>query len=190
VAELPFGRNKKFFSGTNRLVNGLIGGWQLSGVWRQSSGMPTSVGNGSFWPTNWNVSGFASQIGVVPPPQTTKNAPAVVGPDGGANIFANPAAALAAYGFTLPGQSGQRNGLRGDGYFTIDLGLAKRFDLFTSGDHLNTLQFRAESFNITNTARFDPQSANLTLGDPNNFGRYTAMLTSPRVFQFSLRYEF
>jgi len=189
VAELPFGHSKRFFAGANRFVNGLIGGWQVSGIWRQSTGMPASVGNGSFWPTNWNLSGYATPVGRVPAPRTTKNAPAVVG-TGGPNMFADPAAALAAYGFTLPGQSGQRNGLRGDGYFTIDLGLAKRFNLFTVHDRVHSLQIRAESFNVTNSVRFDPQSANLSLGDPNNFGKYTYSLTTPRVFQFSARYEF
>jgi hypothetical protein len=35
---LPFGRNRAFFSTTNRAVDGLIGGWQLSGVLLFQSG--------------------------------------------------------------------------------------------------------------------------------------------------------
>jgi hypothetical protein len=60
-----------------------------------------------------------------------------------------------------------------------------------------TLQFRAEGFNITNTVRFDPNSQAdvngegiMTLADPTKFGQYTHTLGSPRVFQFSARYEF
>ena len=82
---------------------------------------------------------------------------------------------------------GQRNGVRGDGYFTLDLGLAKRFVMPWEG---HSLQFRWEVFNVTNTARFDPWTASLSLGGRGSFGRYQDLLTNPRVMQFALRYEF
>ncbi|HEX7976298.1 MAG TPA: EamA family transporter [Anaerolineales bacterium] len=191
VAELPFGRNKRYLGQASGLVDAILGGWQVSGIWRQSSGLPVSVGNGFNWPTNWQVTPNATQVGVVPAPHTTKNAPASgAGGAPGPNIWPDPAAALAAYGVTLPGESGQRNGVRGDGYFSIDLGLGKRLTLFRIKDQPHTLQFRAEAFNITNSVRFNAATANLTLGDPNNFGKYTDLLTRPRVMQFSARYEF
>jgi hypothetical protein len=159
-----------------------------------------SVQNGIGFPTVWDFTGFATQTGAVPSQQTTKNAPsAVPGTPGGPNIFSNPAAALAAYTPTLAGQIGQRNGIRGQGPFSIDLGLSKRFTLFSYKDQPHTLQFRAEGFNITNTVRFDPNSQAdvnsndggiMTLADPSKFGQYTHTLGSPRVFQFSARYEF
>jgi hypothetical protein len=40
--------------------------------------------------TNWNYSGFASQIGPVPAPSTTRNAPGIER-SAGPNIFAHPA---------------------------------------------------------------------------------------------------
>ena len=191
VAQLPFGKNQRFLSGANRLVDGLFGGWQLSGIWRQSSGLPATVDDGGNWPTDWQWAPNATQIGPVNGQHTTKNAPpAQSSATSGPNIFANPGAALAAYDFTLPGESGQRNGIRGDGFFTIDVGLAKRFTLFTVRDRPHTLQIRAEAFNITNTVRFDTNTINLGLGDPANFGKYTSTLTSPRVMQLSARYEF
>jgi hypothetical protein len=200
VFELPFGKNKPFLANANRLVNGIVGGWQLSGVFTAASGFPVSVQNGIGFPTVWDFTGFATQTGAVPSQQTTKNAPsAVPGTPSGPNIFADPAAALAAYTPTLAGQIGQRNGIRGQGPFSIDLGLSKRFNLFTFKDQQHTLQFRAEGFNITNTARFDPNSQAdvnsgdggiMTLADPSKFGQYTHTLGSPRVFQFSARYEF
>jgi hypothetical protein len=134
---------------------------------------------------------------MIPALQTTKNAPAPSkAGKSGPNLFADPAAALAAYGLPLAGDSGQRNGLRGDGFFGIDLGVGKRFNLFSIKDQPHTLQFRAESFNITNSVRFDPYAAggispaNVSILNPARFGQYTATLTKPRVFQFSLRYEF
>jgi len=191
VAELPFGKGRKFLSGSNRFLDALVGGWQLTTIWRQSSGFPSSVNDGGNWPTDWQITPWATQVGAVPSQHTTKNAPPAQ-PTGtsGPNMFTNPAAALAAYDFTLPGESGQRNALRGDGFFTVDVGLGKRFTLFTVKDHPHTLQIRGEAFNVTNTARFDPLSLNLDLGDPANFGKYTGTLSPPRVMQFSARYEF
>jgi hypothetical protein len=191
VAQLPFGKGKPFLGNASKLVNGIVGGWQVSGVFTAASGFPVSVVNGIGFPTVWDYTGFATQTGIVPAPHTTKNAPsATPGTQGGPNIFADPAAAFAAYSPTLAGQSGQRNGIRGQGPFTIDLGLAKRFHLFEFHDQPHTLQFRAEGFNITNTVRFDPASVNMSLADQSKFGQYAQTLGSPRVFQFSARYEF
>ncbi|HXI41862.1 MAG TPA: hypothetical protein VNH83_17890, partial [Bryobacteraceae bacterium] len=191
VAELPFGKNKRYFSGASRFADALIGGWQVSTIWRQSSGLPASVDDGGNWPTDWQYGPYATQIAPVPGQRTTKNAAAATSSGtSGPNIFANPPSALAAYDFTLPGESGQRNGVRGDGFFTIDVGLAKRFTLFSLKDHPHTLQIRAEAFNVSNTVRFDTNTINLGLGDPANFGKYTSVLTNPRVVQLSARYEF
>jgi hypothetical protein len=191
VAELPFGRGKRFLNTANPLVNGVLGGWQISGVFRNTSGYAASVINGVGYPTLWDYTGNATQTGVVPAPQRTKNAPAAVASaKGGPNIFADPSAALAGYGDTMPGDSGQRNGIRGDGFFGIDLGFSKRFHLFNLHDQPHTLQFRAEGFNITNTTRFDIATASLTLANPAKFGQYTQVLNQPRIFQFSARYDF
>jgi hypothetical protein len=191
VAELPFGHGKRLLGNVNRVVDEVIGGWSLNGVFRNSSGLPVGVIAAGIWPTNWQVGSYAIQTGVVPPGQTTKNGPAptksgVSGP----NLFADPSAAFAGYSLPLAGDSGQRNGIRGDGFFGIDLGVGKRFSLFTLKDQPHTLQFRAESFNVTNSVRFDPYTANSSILNPARFGQYTATLTKPRVFQFSLRYEF
>ncbi len=62
-------------------------------------------------------------------------------------------------------------------------------------DERESLQFRWEVFNVTNTPVFDVQSALLeqTLGltaAPGTFGNYEALLNNPRIMQFALRYEF
>jgi hypothetical protein len=191
VVELPFGRGKPTLANAGALLNNLLGGWSVNGVFRNSSGLPVSVTAGGVWPTNWQVGSNAIQTGVVPATHTTKNAPpAIESGESRPNLFADPSKALAGYGLPLAGDSGQRNGIRGDGFFGIDLGVGKRFHLFDIKDQPHTLQFRAESFNITNSVRFDPATANLNILDPVLFGQYTTTLTRPRVFQFSLRYEF
>jgi hypothetical protein len=192
AAELPFGKGKPILPNANALLNGIVGGWQLSGVFRNTSGFPVSVGNGIGWPTNWNSTGSATQIGIVPDPTQTKNAPsALAGNKGGPNVFADPAGAFKAYGFTAVGESGQRNGIRGDGYFGVDAGLSKRFNVLTYKDHKVALAIRAEGFNIFNSVRFDVGNQfNLSAANQAKFGQYTQLLTRPRVFQFSARLEF
>jgi hypothetical protein len=187
IVQVPVGRGQRWGTGMGRALDALVGGWQLSGLWRWTSGTVAWVNNGRFWPTNWNISGFATRTGPMPDAEVTKNAPAVTG-TGGANMFADPATAIKGYSNTLPGESGTRNGLRGDGLFQIDAGLGKRFLMPYSENH--SIQFRAEAFNVLNQVRFDPRSASLNLGSAGTFGKYSDTLTTPRVMQFALRYEF
>ena len=186
IVELPFGRGKKWGGNWGGFLNNLLGGWQISGLWRMTSGLPASIGNGGTWPTNWNVPGYATQVGPTPEQGVFKNA---LAPDGtsGPNVFKDPITAIEAWGHSWAGESGQRNGVRGDGYFTIDMGLAKRFFLPMEG---HSVQFRWEVFNITNTPRFDVGASLWSLGQGASFGKYNYMLTNPRVMQFALRYEF
>jgi len=182
VAELPFGRGRLVGGTVNKFWNAVIGGWQLSTIWRQSSGLPVGVSNGGYWPTNWNYPPFATQIGPVQQ-GTTKNSPS-----GGPNIFPDPTAAFSAFELTFPGQSGSRNVLRGDGFFTIDTALSKRFHMFYNEKH--SFQIRAEAFNVTNSVRFDVNQMSLSMSNSVAFGKYNGTLNTPRVIQFGGRYEF
>ena len=198
VADLPFGQGKPFLNTTNKFVNGVLGGWQVSGVLTIATAFPVSVGSSGVYPTEWDFNAYATQTGIVPSPSTTENAPsAIASQKGGPNLFAQPGLAYAAYSQTPAGQSGQRNGIFGEGPFSIDISLAKRFHLFNFHDQPHSLTFRAEAFNVSNTVRFDPSNANLNIGNQAKFGQYTQQLGTsastgggPRVFQFSARYEF
>jgi hypothetical protein len=184
VAELPFGKGRRFAGDANGFVDALLGGWQLTGLARLTSGFPVGVSNGAQWPTNWELSGFATQVA----PVTTVGA---YKGDGTVNIFGNPAAAAAAlnsYTNDEPGQVGNRNTLRGDGFAGLDVGLDKRWKMPWKESH--SLQFRWEVYNALNLTRFDVQSLNLSITNAANFGGYTGLLTNPRTMQFALRYEF
>ena len=186
VYGIPVGKGRALMN-KGGVVNAMFGGWQLSGLYRQSTGLPTSVGNGRFWPTNWNITGYATAIGPVNA-GTVRNAPAPPGGTGGVNLFADPAGAIKQFDYTLPGQTGGRNIIRGDGNFNIDFGLGKTFTMPYSEKH--TLQFRWEVFNATNSVRFDPYWTSADLGNLGSFGKYTDTLTLPRIMQFGLRYDF
>jgi hypothetical protein len=181
IYELPFGRGRRFGSGAPSFADAFIGGWQLTGIFRWTSGLPVAPGNGRFWPTNWNITGNATSVGPKPETSTTRSLP--LGP----NMFSNPSEAIKAYRNTYPGDVGERNDLRGDGYFSIDMGLAKRWRLPVEG---HSIQFRWEVFNVTNSVRFDVFQLSLDLGNANQFGTYSGTLTNSRVMQFALRYDF
>lgn len=191
VYELPFGRGRKFGTSMNRIADAIVGGWQLSGNYRQTSGLPFTVSNGQRWPTDWNVDAFGTPDGPVPV-SVTGNALGIK--NGGPNLFSNPlnvvtkaGEPLGQYGDfieTLAGQSGLRNNLRGPGLFNIDSGLFKVFTMPYSEHH--KLQLRWETFNLTNSVRFT--NATLTDNSSSNFGKFAGTLTSPRQMQIAGRY--
>lgn len=188
IYQLPFGKDRKFLANTNRAVDAFLGGWELTPTAQWSSATPVNVGDGLNWATNWEVTAHATQIG---PVTTTvvKNAPAAIPTQkGGPNLFANPAAAFKQFAFTLPGNSGDRNVLRQPGAFAINMSLSKEFYLYTIHDNAHKLQFRWETFNLTNTAVMN--SPSISVGSINTFGKFTSQLGSPRVMQFALRYYF
>lgn len=186
VAELPFGKGRKFLSNANALVDAALGGWQVSGIWRQTSGFPLNVNNGPAWPTNWCCAHAGTIIGPIPAQTNTKNG---LLPDGkrGPNVFDDPQAALKAFRQANIGEVGTRNALRADGLFSVDLGIGKRFRLPVEG---HSLQLRAEAFNLTNSVSFNVNFNAADLGSPAEFGKYSRVLVPARVWQFGLRYEF
>jgi hypothetical protein len=175
IWNLPFGRGQRFASSVGRLADELIGGWQTTGIVRWTSAFPFSVNNGNNFPTNYDIQGLATQIAKIPKGRGVLN-----------QQFANPAAVLSAFDFTLPGDSGSRNTLRGDGYFEQDAGLGKTFPV---NDRMR-VKVGAEVFNVTNSVRFDAQSVSSRIDNPNGFGTATTALTNPRLAQFYGRFEF
>ena len=185
IWQLPLGRGQRLGHSSGHLLDAFIGGWQFSGLFRVTSGFPVTVDNGfSNFPTNFEMEGNADQVAPVKTGVYTNT--------GTPNIFANGPAAISSFAPAYAGESGQRNNIRGAGYFGIDLGLAKRWILPWS--EKQSLQFRWEIFNVTNSVSFDVQSSllsdSLGLGSGGSFGNYSGVLNNPRIMQFALRYEF
>jgi Carboxypeptidase regulatory-like domain len=189
VYELPFGQGKAFAGSAGKAVNALIGGWQFSGLSRWSSGLPFGVVEPA-WTTNYQVeSGMVATGPVKLRKHVINGAPnAFDDPDTLNNGIQN--------GFPLrlpyPGEAGQRNAYRGDGFFDIDSGLAKSWRI----TERQSLKFAWEVFNVTNSVRFDTSVSSSTgvalnnVATSNTLGSYASTLTVPRVQQFSLRYAF
>jgi hypothetical protein len=181
--QLPVGRGRAFLNQANLPVEALLGGWQLSGIFRATSGLPYSLFEPG-WTTDWQIESYAVKTGNV---RMRKH----LDQNGNPQFFDNPDAVNGgvATGFPVrlpyPGEAGERNNFRGDGYIGLDSGLSKNWALREFG----TVKFTWEVYNVTNTVRFDPASigSGLTGG---NLGIASALLTTPRRMQFSLRYDF
>ncbi|HEX6803663.1 MAG TPA: carboxypeptidase regulatory-like domain-containing protein [Terriglobales bacterium] len=191
VYHLPLGRGQMLAPNAGRLLDTLIGGWNLSTIFRRTSGFPTTVDNCPCWATNWNIEGDAMPNGPAPVARTTKHA-MVNGVDIGPDMFANPVAAENAFRPEWPGESGVRNTVIGDGMFNVDTGVSKDFAI---SEH-KRVEFSWQAFNAFNSVRFDVRgpvgsSSQPSLSDdPTQFGKYHSTLTAPRFMQFALRFEF
>jgi len=190
IWQLPIGRGQWLLGDTNKWVNGILGGWQLAGIYRWNSGLPApNFFDDARWATNWNAQ---SNVVRTRPLKScpTRDAPKLFGcdPKGAYRSFRNP----------LPGESGDRNVFRLPGYVSLDLGLSKSFSL-PWGEN-QKFQIRWETFNVTNTQHFgkmdisrtgtgvtlDPSTAT----PPSNWSNFTGIQGTPRVMQFGFRYSF
>jgi Carboxypeptidase regulatory-like domain/TonB dependent receptor-like, beta-barrel len=186
VYELPFGRGRSLLPSANGLLDAVIGGWQLSGLSRWASGLPFSL-NEPGWSTNWQLEGF----GVVTSPVQIKrhivNGVPQVFAGNSANTINNGVYTGSPIRLPYPGEAGQRNNFRGDGYFDVDSSLDKTWTLHEQ----MKLKFAAEVYNVGNNVRFDDSPANLNPQlTSGTLGAYGGMLTTYRRMQFGLRLDF
>jgi hypothetical protein len=186
---MPFGKGQHFMNGGG-WADRLIGGFELNGVVHYSTGFPFSAVASEVWGTNFAFNSNMVQTGKIP--------------TGGHHYDAlnleetslkgiTSAQAEANLRYAYPGESGQRNNFRSDGYLSVDDGLSKSFRTWREQ------QFRisAEVFNVINTNRF---GIPLNAGNSTNFGVYQnqsasfngpgALLLQPRQMQFSGKYTF
>lgn len=167
IYELPIGRNRKYLSDLNPIVNGIIGGWQLSGINSFVSGAPLNItmpgatlGNG--WDTRPNLVGD---------PHVDNPSPA--------QWFNQAAfAAPAQYQFGTAGYYI----LEGPARHILDLGLSKNFEVVPG----KRLQIRWEMFNALNKVNYN--NPGTTFGTAN-FGRILAAQPA-RTMQLGVKFVF
>jgi len=180
VAELPFGKGKRFLHSPSGLIERLAGGWEVTGFGRVTSGRPFTAFSGTNTVSNVN--------------QSTANCNGCGRGDGTA--FTEAASGLLWYfdaadraKFSAPG-AGQfgntgRNFFIGPHWFQIDASLLKRVPLT---ERLR-LEVRADATNLTNTPLWDVPTAVRTSG---TFGNFTGPLETPgsRKIQLGAKVSF
>jgi hypothetical protein len=166
--DLPFGKGRQFLN-SNAFADKVIGGWQLQGMTGFRSGTP-------YTPT---VSRDTSNTGV------GGQRPNRIGSGGLDNptldLYFDKAAFVVPANFTW-GNSGA-NILRRDLIANFDFSIFKVFSITEK----SKLQFRAEAFNLPNTAYFNAPNTNI---DVAAGGRVTSTSNTPRQMQLALKLNF
>jgi len=163
------------------VLNQIIGGWQTNGILIVRSGIATDVTTAALPPV----------FGTINRPDRVSGQPMLV-PNAGFDQYFNPAAFKVPA--TVPNYKGvpiqtfgnaSRMVLRGPGQRNVDFSIFKDF-LF---GEKRRMEFRAESFNLSNTPTFNlssPTSAALTVGNAG-FGKLGSSQTVGRQLQFGLK---
>ncbi len=163
VFNIPYGHDRHFGKSTNRLVNAILGDWDVSGILSMQSGQPISIsrpavnnGKSAHLDNPTIQQWFITSDFTVAPPNTFGN----VGP-------------------VLPDvrTAPQRN---------IDAVLVKNFS-FGILDRKVTAQFRSEFYNLFNHAQFAAPNGSVS---SQTFGQVTSDVNSPRDIQFGLKFSF
>ena len=210
VYSLPFGHGQRWFNSDSRLVDYTIGGWQASTVVTFQSGRPVNTSTTDSLASFTGASDRAFAVSGVSPtakidgntglrtgkPQDWFNTAAYRSndPANGTNYTSDTASGYV-YNFGTAGF----DSVRGPGLQDVDFGLIKHVRV---NDH-NSLEFRADAFNLLNHPNFTNPSA--AYGGAEGSGitpGTTAVITStvnstvptatggPRQLQLALRYAF
>ena len=188
VYQLPFGEGRRWAS-TGGLVNALVGGWQMSTIFRYSSGLPLY---------------FRSSFCNVPGQFRAACIPAIVDPsavfaqdkgdfDPGRGPLFNAAAFEPVNAFNYYYGRGNRveETVRGFAFRNQDLSFIKNTRL--PGN--TNFQFRLEAFNVwnwhvfTNPGQWGGLAFTNDVASPD-FGRWNGSVTDPRSVQLAFRFEF
>lgn len=188
VYELPVGEGRKYLTEPG-MANALVGGWQLSTIFKYSSGLPFYFRSGFC-----NVPG-AFRVGCIP---AITNPSAVFAQDKGsfdpaAGPLLNKDAFESVSAFNFYYGQGNRieESIRGFGYRNQDLSLIKNTRL----PGRTNLQIRFEVFNLwnwhtfTNPGQWGGLAFVNDLASPD-FGRWNGSVTEPRTMQVAARFEF
>jgi hypothetical protein len=173
VYQLPFGRDRTYLHGANKLVQGIAGDWMLGSIVTLNSGAPFNVLAGG------DIANTGS------PGQRAERTNAA--PYAGVGFVQSRTHWLNKLAFTQPAQytfgNEHRNDLVGPRYYNFDMNLSKNFPLF---EH-STLQFRSEFFNIFNHTNLSNPDNSITDG---TFGKILSATGSGREIQFALKVLF
>jgi hypothetical protein len=180
-------------SNPGRVSDAILGGWQLSSIFRWNTGLPTGVSpfDEAQWAANWDVQSNSTPVGRV---RTCPNKPANAAP----KLFGSCGTDKVYQSFrnAYPGESGPRNLFRFPGYVDLDLGLSKSWKMPWNEGH--QLQLRWDVFNVTNTQKLTgiadfavAQDPGLNqLSAPPDWSNFTQIQGQQRVMQIGARYSF
>ncbi len=169
--ELPYGRDRKWGNDAPTVMNAILGGWQVSGIFQARSGFPITVTDGR----NRSLQGTR---GNERPNCIGDPTPSNQNLDHWLDINAFATVPLGTFGNCPIGVG------RAPGYKNVDLTLAKRFGL--GGQR--SFEVRAEAFNLTNTPSFSPPARDIS--NVNTFGTITGTVSTARTVELVAKFFF
>jgi hypothetical protein len=192
VYELPFGKGRRWLN-SGGISDAVLGGWQVSTVYRFSRGIPFFFRSGTCnLPGQFRQSCWVGlRAGVNPFLQDVNNFDPGKGPLFDINAF-EPLASFTQFGYA--GSGVRVTNLRGPNFQNTDISLIKnvqinermRFQL--RGEFFNAFNWHyfvnASGFNIGGNLPYDTNIAS------PNFGRWTGAVSDPRTIQVGARFEF
>lgn len=189
VFNIPFGKGQKFGAGSNKVVDLVLGGWNLNYNLAVRGGFPVTI-----WATTQNTNSGrsprnnarANRYGTLAEPSVrtvdrwfgdvTATTFCAAGVNNGTCAYGIPA--LGEFGSAGVGTE------RAPGFFNLDSSIGKRFAI----TERHRIEFRAELFNVLNSVSWGPPGRDITT--PATFGAITGQINSPRNIQFGLKYMF
>ncbi len=169
VYELPFGKGQRLLN-TGGIAGAILGGWQLSGIFRYFTGLPFTAAAAT---TNADC----ASCSVVPEIVGTPQYPGLYGPG---QLYLSPSA-FALETVDTRGNSGRDN-LRGPGMTVYDANVVRKFHI----KERVTAEFRIEATNVTNHPHWGNPSATVNTA---TFGQITTA-SNPRQALVAMRLSF
>jgi Carboxypeptidase regulatory-like domain/TonB dependent receptor-like, beta-barrel/TonB-dependent Receptor Plug Domain len=174
VWNVPVGKGMRFGSALPAAAEGVFGGWRISALNTMTSGQPLNFA--------YNPSTAATLTsGLTMRPNLVGN-PFLPADQRTPQHYFN-AAAFAVPDPSQPFGNAGRNIGRGDGFYQLDLAIAKSFPILSE---TRRLEFRSEWFNALNKTNFQAPASNIS---NNTFGSITSTLPA-RQIQFALKFIF
>jgi Carboxypeptidase regulatory-like domain/TonB-dependent Receptor Plug Domain len=175
VWELPFGKDRRYASNMNAVLEAVLGGWSVVGINTLASGTPVNL---SYSPAAaFSVSGSPTyRPNLIGDPLTPDDQRTIAN-------YLNPAAVEIPTDRSQPFGTATRNVARGPGFAQFDLGLHKALGL---GRDNTRLELRFEAFNLFNRSNFSTPNANRS---NSNYGTITST-SAARQIQLGVKVHF
>jgi len=167
LVEVPFGKGRRWGTGSSGVTEALLGGWQVTYIFKAQSGAPLGFGNFLFA----DGKGVNDILADDPTYQQWFNVDAF-NRVSGQQLVSNVR--------TQPSRFAE---VRGPGYAVLDLGVMKNVSL---GGRTQA-QFRLEAYNAFDRANFQNPSTNVT---NTSLGTITAQNGLPRQLQLAVKVSF
>jgi hypothetical protein len=169
--QIPFGKGRKFGSNVNRVMDYIIGGWELSGFFTLQAGFPIQVSQSGG--TLWNGTQRPNLLG---DPATSGSIYDRMGAYFNQNAFSRPAP-------DTFGTAARTLGIRGPRVNTLDAALLKSWRT----TERQRLEFRLEAQNARNHPIFSDPPASY---GASNFGLINGTKVGARSVQLGFKYYF